>query len=244
MPADLILYGLVAAGLVFWLKSILGTRHGDERERPDPFAGSPKQTQNTTRDQDIQEGLEVITQEAKIEDLAAKPTSTLGIDNKAAETALMEIAQADRNFDITFFLEAAQDVFVMVVEGFGKGDRETLEDLLSPEVYKAFDGAIKDRDARGETLFNEIHAIRKSEVIGAKLQGRWASVTVRFVADETSVTRNKDDEIIAGHPDRTTTMRDVWTFSRDIKSRDPRWLVTETREDVEGGDNDTIPNTH
>ena len=29
--------GGVAAGLIFWLRSILGTRHGEERERPNPF---------------------------------------------------------------------------------------------------------------------------------------------------------------------------------------------------------------
>ena len=32
MTADLLVYALVAAGLVFWLRSILGTRHGDERQ--------------------------------------------------------------------------------------------------------------------------------------------------------------------------------------------------------------------
>lgn len=242
MPADLIVYGLVAAGLVFWLKNILGTRHGEERERPDPFSGEANNNQ-TARDADIQEELKVISQEEKIGDLAAHPTSTLGIDNKTAEAALVEIAKVDRNFDITFFLEAAQDVFVMVVKAFGDGDRGTLEDLLSPQVYKAFEGAIKEREKTGEVLSNEIHAIRKAEVVDAKLDGKNASVTVRFIADETSVTKDKDGEIIAGHPDRTTEMRDIWTFGRDVKSRDPRWLVVETRGDFDG-DNETLPNTH
>ncbi|HRC27077.1 MAG TPA: hypothetical protein PKX87_06575, partial [Alphaproteobacteria bacterium] len=35
---DLILYAAIAVGLVFWLRSVLGTRHGDERQRPNPFA--------------------------------------------------------------------------------------------------------------------------------------------------------------------------------------------------------------
>ena len=58
-----------------------------------------------------------------------------------------------------------------------------------------------------------------------------------------SVTRDSDGEIISGHPDRATDMHDIWTFSRDLKSRDPRWFVTETRGDFEG-DNETIPNSN
>jgi len=70
-----------------------------------------------------------------------------------------------------------------------------------------------------------------------------ALITVRFWADERTVTKDENQNIISGHPDKTTVMRDVWTFSRDVKSRDPRWLVVETREDgIE--DNETIPNTH
>lgn len=243
MPADLIVYALVAAGLVFWLRNILGTRHGDERERPDPFTGSHPEEIAKTQNQETPEENRVRTAHENIQDLAEHPTSTLAVDNKAAEQGLLDIANVDKNFDITFFLEAAQDVFVMVVEAFGEGDRDTLRDLLADDVYNAFDGALKAREETGNTLENEIHAIRKSEVIASILEGKKAKITVRFIADETSVTRDKDGEIIAGHPDRTTEMRDVWTFERDVKSRDPRWFVTETRGDFDE-DNDTIPNTH
>lgn len=242
MPADLIVYALVAAGLVFWLKNILGTRHGDERERPDPFAAAPDDVPSAQEGamHDAPHGLSA---EESIRDLAAQPTSTLSVENKTAENGLLDISRADKNFDIAFFLEAAQDVFVMVVEGFGKGDRNVLKDLLGDNVYNAFDGALSEREKTGETLENEIQAIRKAEVIDAGLKGKKAVITVRFLADEISVTRDADGEILSGHPDKVSAMRDVWVFARDVKSRDPRWLVIETRGDFDE-DNETIPNTH
>lgn len=242
MPADLLIYAIVAAGLVFWLKNVLGTRHGEERERPDPFTRAP---QEITEDSEapFEEPSAPLTAADNIRELSENPTSTMGVDNKTAENGLLDISDADKNFDLKFFLTAAQDVFVMVVEAFGKADRETLGDLLAPNVYEAFEGALKEREKVGETLEAEIQAIRKAEVIEASLDGRNAYVTVRFVADEISVTKNKDGEITAGSNERTTEMLDIWTFTRDVKSRDPRWLVSETRGGFED-DNETLPNSN
>ena len=47
MSADILLYALVAAGLVFWLRNILGTRHGDERQRSNPFSSETAESQET-----------------------------------------------------------------------------------------------------------------------------------------------------------------------------------------------------
>jgi len=242
VPADLLIYAIVAAGLVFWLKNVLGTRHGEERERPDPFTRAP---QEITEDSEapFEEPSAPLTAADNIRELSENPTSTMGVDNKTAENGLLDISDADKNFDLKFFLTAAQDVFVMVVEAFGKADRETLGDLLAPNVYEAFEGALKEREKVGETLEAEIQAIRKAEVIEASLDGRNAYVTVRFVADEISVTKNKDGEITAGSNERTTEMLDIWTFTRDVKSRDPRWLVSETRGGFED-DNETLPNSN
>jgi len=241
VSGELILYALVAGGLVFWLRSILGTRHGEERDHSDNVvslgADITKPNKNTATDDISDEGADT-----QIQDLLNKKEGVISIDNKSAETGLLDIAAADKAFDVKFFLEAAQDVFVMVVEGFGKGDRELLDDLLADDVYQAFESAIDAREKSGDTLANEIHAINKAQIIEAKMDGKIAYVTVRFIADEISVTKNSDGEITAGHPERMTEMRDIWTFSRDTKSRDPRWFVQATRGDFDG-DNETIPNS-
>jgi predicted lipid-binding transport protein (Tim44 family) len=241
VPADLIVFALVAAGLIFWLRSILGTRHGDERDRPSPYMSEPEKIRNSSDKFQMDDS--AISAEQRIIDLALHPTNILAVDNKSAEIGLIEISKAEKTFDINHFLQGAQDAFVYIVESFAEGDRETLQNLLSPAVYRAFEHAISEREARGETQKTEIHAIRKADIMDARLEDKTALVTVRFRAEETSVTRDSVGEIVAGHPDKITEMRDIWVFARPLRSKDPRWLVQETRSDFEG-DNDLIPNSN
>ncbi len=240
MAAELMIYALIAAGLIFWLRSILGTRSDDEAN-----ASLPK-LELSDDGKIIGLGGETNQEADKlalIEELAQSEKGNMGIENKTAQEGLAEIVKADREFDVYKFLQAAQDAFVFTVESFADGDLETLEDLLGPEVFKAFKGAIDARNKAVETMQTEIQSIQKSEITEARIDGNTAFVTVRFWADEISVTKDEDGNIVYGHPDKVTQMRDVWTFSRDIKSRDPRWLIVETREDG-ANDNETIPNTH
>lgn len=240
MPPDLIVYALVTAGFIFWLRSILGTRNGDEGDRaapylkPDPAAralegpGASRSGQTGSED--------------RIAELAANPKGNAFIMDKTVEMGLLEIAASDQSFDIDRFIQGAQDAFVFIVESFADGDRDTLRDLLAPVVFDAFDGAITARVQAGETLHTEINAIKRVEITAAGLEGRLAKITVRFIAEEVTYTRNTQGDIVEGHPERVTQMRDLWTFSRETRSRDPRWLVTETLVDTQH-DSETLPNS-
>lgn len=242
MPADIIIYALVAAGLVFWLRNVLGTRHGEERDRSNPYLSPAENTSPAARDNPaVPAAAPEQGAEEKIAMLGRARGQVFSVENKTAENGLLDILRADRNFDAGFFLEGAQEAFVMIVEAFAKGDHETLKDLLSEDVCRAFEGAIAERQQRGETQVTDIHSIRRAEILEAGIRDKTARITVRFTADETSVTRDAEGQILSGHPDRVSEMRDIWTFARDVKSRDPRWLVVETRGDFEE-DNDLIPN--
>ncbi len=240
VTAELMVYALIAAGLIFWLRSILGTRNSEDRENN----VIPLELNSEGKIVGVGDAVDSVDDKVSlIEELAQNPKGNMSISGKAAEAGLIDITKQDKEFDIHIFLQAAQDAFVYIVESFAEGDRETLENLLGDDVYRAFDGAITARENANETSVTEIHAIKKSEIVEASLSSKKALVTVRFWADETSVIKDENGNIIHGHPEKTTLMRDVWTFARDLKSRDPRWLVVETREDG-AEDNDMIPNTH
>lgn len=237
MSADLIVYAVIAAGLVFWLRSVLGTRHGEERERPNPFT-APEPLPGPEGDE--AQGI-ALNMTDKIKTLAETPKGAASIANKSAEAGLQEIAEIDKDFDIDIFIAGAQDAFAMIVEAFASGDRTTLKDLLAPSVYAAFEGAIAGREQRQETMTAEIQSIRKAEVIEALLDRKMALITLRFEALELTCTKDAEGRILHGNPDKPAIMRDVWVFAREVKSRDPRWFVTETRGDFED-DNETLPN--
>jgi predicted lipid-binding transport protein (Tim44 family) len=220
MPTDILIYMIVAAVMVFWLRSVLGTRHGEERERPNPF-----DEKNMPKEEEGQPLPPIEMTPAK------EPTFNEG--SASVDAGLVQIALADKNFDAKEFKENAADAFEIIVTAFADGDRETLKDLCTKDVYNAFDSALKDREKAGETVSTEIHAVRKTDIVAAGIEGRkHAFVTIRFTADETYVIEDKDGTIIAGHPDRVTEMTDKWTFTRDVKSSDPRWFLSKTEDDV------------
>jgi len=241
VPADILLYAIVAAGLVFWLKNILGTRHGDERQRPNPFSSAPEESADTNSsgfnlgEKNFDSFGESQTQETL--------PRNVSVDNDLAEQGLADISKADRGFDFVHFITGAQDAFILIVEAFAKGDRQTLQNLLSEEVYRAFASAIEERERQEETVSTEIHSIRKAEILDAKIHEKTAYITIRFTADETCVIRDHNGEILSGDPDRITEMKDIWVFGRAIKSRDPAWLVYETRDEEPEDHKTPVPET-
>ncbi len=212
-PIDLILFGMIAAFLVLRLRSILGRRTGFERP------AQPYQPPAPT-----QPAAPVIDGRAEPAPPAARrvvpePATTVG-------QTLARMREVDRAFDPTAFLEGAEKAFRMIVTGFAAGDRTLLRSLLGGETFSAFDGAITAREQAEQVQVSEIRSIESSAIEAADLRGSTATVTVRFVSDQISLTRDKAGLPLAG-TDAVTEISDVWTFERNLASSDPTWrLVT------------------
>jgi predicted lipid-binding transport protein (Tim44 family) len=116
----------------------------------------------------------------------------------------------------------------MIVTAFAEGDRRQLRNLLSREVFDGFDHAIGEREGRGETSETRFVSIDSATITGAEVRQRSAQVTVRFVSQLVSVTRNRSGEVIDGNAEKVTDVTDVWTFAREASSRDPNWKLVAT----------------
>ena len=146
------------------------------------------------------------------------------------EQGLREISVADRRFDLLSFLEGAKAAYAMVLEAFWRGDKDELRQLCDDDVYQSFAAAIDARAEAGETLDHRLIRIEDTVVHSASLDERTARIAVRFLADIAAVTRDKDGNAVAGSLDDAIESRDVWTFSRNVDSADPDWLLDETDE--------------
>jgi predicted lipid-binding transport protein (Tim44 family) len=71
-------------------------------------------------------------------------------------------------------------------------------------------------------------AIDRSDLTSAEVRGRVAQITARFVSQIISVTRNKAGEVIEGNAEKVIDVTDIWTFARDLSSRDPNWKLVAT----------------
>ena len=214
-PVDLILFGMIAAFLVLRLRSILGRRTGFERPAQ-PYQPPVGQTPAGP----------VI--EGRAEPAAPVTTRAVPEADSAVGQMLGRMRAIDRTFDPAAFLDGAEKAFRIIVAAFASGDRATLRGLLNDDTYNAFEQAIAGREAAGQTQISTLHSIQNAAIESAELRGTTASIEVRFVSDQTSFTQDK-----AGHPvigtDAVTEITDVWTFERDLSTRDPVWRLVSAR---------------
>ncbi|MBS0234309.1 MAG: Tim44 domain-containing protein [Proteobacteria bacterium] len=155
------------------------------------------------------------------------------VQDPAITDGLLDIAKLDPSFEPDSFLAGAGRAYEMIVSAFAEGNRRSLKDLLSKDVYDGFTAAIAEREARGETIEQQFVGIKKSEMVEAETKNGIAYVTVRFVSELISVTRDKAGEVISGDAKKIKDVTDIWTFSRDIstaKARsNPNWRLVATQ---------------
>jgi predicted lipid-binding transport protein (Tim44 family) len=221
-----IIFLALAVFIFLRLRSVLGQRTGRERPPYDPFSrrdtvatpANEKVVKLPGRSEPPVQPIEQTPAE-RWRDVGASDSVAAGLDAIAAE---------EKGFDAKHFLTGARAAYEMVVTAFAAGDRRNLRNLLSREVYEGFESAIRDRETRGETAETRFVSIDKADIIGAELRGRTAHVTVRFVSQLISVTRDRNGNVIDGSPEKVIDVTDVWTFARDVTSRDPNWKLVAT----------------
>lgn len=213
----IIILALVALFIGLRLYSVLGERTGHEQQpilKPaDPEARvEPRAAPVAPGHQPPADG----------SDLSYLPT---------AGPAVRALLAADPSFDVARFLEGAQAAYRMILEAFWKGDLDSLRPHVDDNVYKSFAVAVEQRTKEGLVLDNRLVTIEQAVISAVSIEHEVAFVTVRFEADIAAVTRNKDGEVVAGSMSDAVQTRDLWTFRRDIRSRDPNWLLVETDEE-------------
>ena len=215
---EIVILAMIAAFLGLRLYAVLGRRAEHEEE---PIAGrfEPKPDVLAPKSLDGAAGRP-----------AQPPQRLIPGVTPAIERGLRDIAAADRRFDLLAFVEGAKGAYRMVLEAFWRGDRDELGQLCDRDVFEEFAAAIDARTAAGETLDNRLIRIEEATVVAASYAAPIARIAVRFTADVAAVTRDAEGRMIAGSLDDAIETRDLWTFSRDLTSPDPDWLLDETDE--------------
>jgi predicted lipid-binding transport protein (Tim44 family) len=227
----LIVIGL-AIVILFRLRSVLGTRTGNERsplerrgsEAP-AKAGDDTVVQMRPRPVEAQPDENAERQARKL----ATEIEEHALGNAETAAGLRAIAEVDPAFGPKSFLEGAKAAYEMIVVAYAQGDRKTLRNLLDKEVYDGFERTIAEREAAGQTVDFTFVGLPKVEIAEAELDKRNALVTIRFHAEVVSATRDKDGNLVEGNPDTVNTIADEWTFMRNTRSRDPNWKLVTTR---------------
>jgi predicted lipid-binding transport protein (Tim44 family) len=228
----LVFLGL-AIFVIYKLRQVLGTRTGTEKPPMDmldrrPPAGEPGDAaalngaSNVVPMPNVRRDVAPapLEPEARLEGVVAK--------DSPAQAGLIGIIRDDPAFYPQEFLGGAKAAYEMIVLAFANGDYKTLKDLLSKDVYEGFEAAIRDRESRSEKVETQFVSIDKAEISDAVLRARAAQITVRFLSKLITATRDSAGAVIEGSPEKVIDVVDIWTFSRDITSRDPNWRLIAT----------------
>ncbi len=211
----LILAG-IALFLILRLRNVLGTREGFEKPQQTPAPIPPKRSD---RPFDVIEGS---TTDLDIADFA-DPDGDAG-------KALAAMKRIDHSFSVADFSHGARAAYEMIVMAYENGDLETLRQHLAPEVYESFAAAIEARNAKGYSVEANFAGVREVKLVDAHFDPATneGDVTMRFVGELTSVVRDPEGRIVEGAPNELKQQKDVWTFTRDMSSDNPNWLLTGT----------------
>jgi predicted lipid-binding transport protein (Tim44 family) len=226
-----IIFLALAVFIFLRLRSVLGQRTGRERPPYDPYSARDAVPSPATD--------KVVTLPPRPAEAPQRPVEAaqppaerwkdIAESGSVVAAGLDAIAGAEPSFDAKHFITGARAAYEMIVTAFAGGDRRQLRSLLSREVFDGFDAAITERERRSETVETRFVSIDASTITAAELRNRSAAqITVRFVSKLISATRDRAGAVIDGNAEKVTDVTDVWTFARDIASRDPNWKVVAT----------------
>jgi predicted lipid-binding transport protein (Tim44 family) len=230
-----LLFLVLAVVIFIRLRNVLGRRTGNERPPYDPYttpdakrAGAPDANEPVValpRGRSARAPVEASG--PSMEDIETRLGRYATKDSPLGQS-LTSLMRADPGFDPAAFLDGAKMAYEAIVMAFAEGDETTLEQLLGADVFEGFQRAIRERDTRGEKVLSSLVGIDKADIIETEIKNRTAYVTVKFVSELISVTRDADGEVIEGDPKKVREVTDIWTFAREVASKNPNWKLVAT----------------
>ncbi len=216
--ADIIILLFVIILIFSKLKTLLGTRP-DEAPRA------------KISDKEAEKILDILSQEIKNHAAENKEE----IVEKTSDSA--ELSEPEKTlaqipgFEKEHFLNGAKRAFEIIVTAFAKGDIQTLEMLVSKNLYKKFQEILAAREAEGITSENDFIGFDEAEIISASIsKNNVAKIVVKFISEQVNILKNRVGEVIEGDENFIQNITDVWTFEKNLTSASPNWLLVSTKK--------------
>ena len=186
---DLIIFAAIAVFIIYRLRSVLGKRTGFQK--------------NTN-----QQGQEFIKKETK-------PQQNKVPQLTESEKKLEIVYKKVDSFDHKAFLEGAKKAFEIIITAFNKGDKKTLKDLVSSDVYKAFENAINSGSNNPNSQF---YSLIIEGIEDAKVENGKITIAVNFISEQ----------ILSENEESVIKNKDTWVFEKPEASTGPAWTLVST----------------
>ena len=184
---DIIIFAVIAIFIIYRLRSVLGKRTG--------FQKKINQQEFVKK--------ETNPQQEKIPQLTEN------------EKKLEIVYQKVSSFDHKIFLEGAKKAFEIIITAFNKGDKKTLNGLVSKDVYVAFETVI---DSGSNNPNSQFYSLIVDGIEDAKVENGKITIAVNFISEQ----------ILSDNEENVVKNKDTWVFERLESSTGPSWTLVST----------------
>ncbi|MFL2902290.1 MAG: Tim44/TimA family putative adaptor protein [Candidatus Pelagibacter sp.] len=128
------------------------------------------------------------------------------------------------------FIKGAKLAYETIITSFGKGELSQLKHLLDKDIYKNFSDAIKERKEKKIKSETTFIGIKSAKIKDYTEKDNIYTVTVDFISEIITYSKNNENQIISGDPEKIKVVSDTWKFLKDQKKNSPIWLLIQTQE--------------
>ena len=126
------------------------------------------------------------------------------------------------------FLKGAEIAYEKIITSFAKGDKKSLKGLLEKNMFSRFSEVIDERKTKQLKYETTFIGLKSAKILEYKKIENIYKVTVNFISEIITCTKDKNDNIVEGSTDTIKTVNDVWKFSKNMWSQDPTWYLFDT----------------
>ena len=127
------------------------------------------------------------------------------------------------------FLKGAKIAYETIIIAFASGNLKNIRSLLGKKVFDQFSEAVKVRENEEHISETTFIGVNSASIKEHKKINNILEVTVDFVSEIISCVKDKNNKILSGDTDKVKKVFDTWIFSKDSRSSNPNWLLTDTQ---------------
>ena len=218
---DILILAMIAVFIINRLRNVLGKKTGNESDIVEKFT-QRKNTFNESEPDSVSN-----KKGAKLNNSVKKNLHS----NKKINSVINEILKIDDKFEISSFCDGAKKAFEYILTEYSANNLKALEKLVSKPIYKTFEDQINLRAKKKEKLEITVISVKNPEIKSVNLEKKHvAYFKLLFDSEQVQVTKNSNDEVIDGDNNQILQIKEIWTFSKNLKSKDPNWILEEIEE--------------
>ncbi len=219
---DILILAMIAVFIINRLRNVLGKKTGNESDIVEKFTRKKSNFEESEPDT-----ISTITK--KIDENKSKVKNFHS--DKKINNAINEIIKLDPDFEIESFNDGAKKAFEFILTEYSKNQLKALDKLTSKSIFNAFKNQINQRENNGESLEITVISVKTPEIKKVTINDKkFAFIDLLFDSEQVQVTKDKKENVIDGDTNQILTIKEIWTFSKNLKSDDPNWILEKIEE--------------